>query len=458
MNQQKCILIHSPKLFYNGKNICSSINYSAMGLFSLASELEKSGFETEIIHLGIEKYLNKNFSISNYIKENEIKFAAFSLNWQQQSYDVIETARQIKKNCPDTYISLGGYTATFFADEIMEKFPFIDAIIKGEGEKSITELANYVYNNASYENIPNIIIRNNNKIISNENTFVASDEDLNSYEFFNSNHMKHYNEYSMVPYVLDYTKENQLNNPATEQGICLGRGCIGNCAWCGGGYITNKLMSGRSSISYRSPENVISEMKKMMEKDNIEIFNMSFDPNPVDRSYHLNLFNKIADEFNGSVNVIYNLDGLPDKEFLDAFKNAFSDNSTLIISPVFQNEELRKKYKSFFYTNTQLEEMLSYMDRLGINSEICFSIMPGVNSSENKNSEKYGKYLQEKYNYVKGYNMYEIEIEPASPWTYTPEKFNLKNPRKTFMEYYNDNKSIDKSFESSLFKEAVLVR
>ena len=97
MNQQKCILIHSPKLFYNGKNICSSINYSAMGLFSLASELEKSGFETEIIHLGIEKYLNKNFSISNYIKENEIKFAAFSLNWQQQSYDVIETARQIKK-------------------------------------------------------------------------------------------------------------------------------------------------------------------------------------------------------------------------------------------------------------------------------------------------------------------------------------------------------------------------
>ncbi len=199
-------------------------------------------------------------------------------------------------------------------------------------------------------------------------------------------------------------------------------------------------------------------MKHRLEKCNIEFFNMSFDPNPTDRSYHLNLFNKIADKFHGTINVIYNLDGLPDKEFLDAFKNAFSDNSKLIISPIFQNEELRKKYKSFFYTNSQLEEILSYMDRLCINSEICFSIMPGVNQSENRNSEKYGKYLQEKYNYVKKYSLYEVEIEPASPWTYSPEKYNLKNPRKTFMEYYNDNKGIEKSFESDFFKEAVLVR
>ncbi len=449
MENKKCVIIHTPRLFYKDNNICSDINYCAMGLFSLATELEKAGFDAKIVNLGIEKYLDNNFSISNYIKENNIKFAAFSLNWHQQSYDVIETARIVKENCPDTFISLGGYTATYFAEEIMKNYPFIDAIIKGEGEKPITELAANVYENKSLEGIPNLCYRENDRIITNEDKFVADNGDLDSYNFFNPQLMLHYEEYSKVPFIIDYTKENQLNNPATGQGICLGRGCIGNCVWCGGGYITAKLMTGRNSVSYRSVEKVVNEIKEMKEKYNVERFNFSFDPNPTDRSYLINLFNKISEEFNGTINTVYNLDGLPNRTFIDAFKKAFSMESTLLISPVFYNEELRKKYKSFFYTNEQLEDILKYMDEKEINSEFLFSVVPGVDEKENKESKKYGEYLKEKYKYVKGCYTYNIDIEPASPWTFNPEKYNLKNIRKTFNEYYNNTKYVEKSFEKS---------
>ena len=141
MKKFKSIFVHTPQLTLNSEgSVCSSINFSAMGLYSIVNELNKTGFPTKIIHLGIEKYLDKNFLLSDYIRQNNIKFVAFSLHWHPQSFDVIETAKYIKSENPDVFLSLGGFTASYFAEEIMKKFPFIDAIIKGEGELPTVEL------------------------------------------------------------------------------------------------------------------------------------------------------------------------------------------------------------------------------------------------------------------------------------------------------------------------------
>ena len=451
MKDFKCLIVHTPKLYRNKGKLESEINYCAMGLFSIAGELEKEGFETKILHLGIEKYLDKDFSIVDYIKENNIKFVAFSLHWHQTSYDVIETARAIKEDCPDIFISLGGYTSSFFAEEIMEKFPFIDAVIKGEGEIPIKQLAKAIYEDLPLGGIPNIYWRKDGVVLFNDNMYVATSEDLNNFEFFNPERMLHYNEYAKVPMRLEYSKPNQLTNTITEQGVCLGRGCYGNCAWCGGGYLSGKMLSGRHSLSYRNAENVIAEIKTLKEKYNFESFRFSFDSNPTDRSYLIDLFNKIAQAFNGDINAIYNIDGLPDKTFLNAFKKAFSGNSILQLSPVIKNEELRKKYKSFFFTNEQLEEVLKYMEEIGIKAELYFSDIPGVKKQENEVSKKYGEYLQNKYSSIKAVYNYPITIEPASPWTYNPQKYNLKYTPKNFIDYYNETKAVTKSFVSNAF-------
>ena len=451
MKDFKCLVVHTPKLYRKNGKLVSDINYCAMGLFSLAGELNKDGFDTKIIHLGIEKYLNKDFSIVDYIKENNIKFVAFSLHWHQTAYDVIETARVIKENCPNIFISLGGYTSSFFAEEIMEKFPYIDAVIKGEGEIPIKQLAQAVYENMPLGSIPNIYWRKDGVILFNDNMYVATNEDLNNFEFFNPERMIHYKEYSKVPMTLEYSKPNQLTNTITEQGVCLGRGCYGNCAWCGGGYLSGKTLSGRNALSYRNAENVISEIKKLKEEYNFEYFRFSFDSNPIDRSYLVDLFNKIAQTFNGEINAIYNIDGLPDKTFLDAFQKAFSNKSILQLSPVIKNEELRKKYKSFFYTNKQLEETLDYMEKIGITTKLYFSEIPGVKKQENDDSKKYGEYLKNKYKSVKEVYNYPITIEPASPWTYNPKKYNLKYIPKKFIDYYNETKAVTKSFANSSF-------
>ena len=69
----------------------------AMGLYSISSELEKNGFSSEIINLGIEKFENFKFSISDYIKEQGFKIIELSLHWDFQTYDTIEVATKIAK-------------------------------------------------------------------------------------------------------------------------------------------------------------------------------------------------------------------------------------------------------------------------------------------------------------------------------------------------------------------------
>ena len=452
MNNFNCALVHTPQLCINKDtgSVFSNINFCAMGLYSLAKELEKEGFNSEIIHLGVEKYLNEKFLLSDYIQENNIKFLAFSLHWHPQSYDVIETIRVVKEKCPSVFVTLGGFTSSYFAKEILKKFPFVDAIIKGEGERPIRELAKKVYkNDKNLSSVPNIFWRKDNEIILNKEMFVATNEDLNKYEFFNIKKLRNYETNAKMPFYLDYSKEYQLTNrPMSSQGVCLGRGCVGNCTWCGGGCEAMKLVTGRDFISYRNADNVLEEIKMLKNECEIEDFRFAFDPDPSDREHLIILMEKIAKEFNGELKTSFTLNSLPDKRFLDVYKKAFSKGSIMSISPEFYSEDLRRTHKSFFYSNNELEETLDYMEKLELKSELYFSTLPMTTEKDNLATENYAKELNDRYKFVERYYVMPIVFEPAAPWTINPEKFELNISVKTFIDYYNDTKCVEKSFEN----------
>lgn len=451
----KCLLVHTPQLCQNNDTgeLSSNINFCAMGLYSLAKEIEKEGFESEIIHLGIEKYLDKKFLLSDYINKHGVKFVAFSLHWHPQSFDVIEMAKIIKEKCPKTFISLGGFTASYFAQEIMGNYPFIDSIIKGEGEIPIRELAKKIANeDKDLSSIPNLFWRKDGKIIQNNKKFVATDEDLDSFTFFDIKKMKNYDSYARIPFHLEYNKPNQLNNqPMSSQGICLGRGCTGNCTWCGGGFNATQKVTGRDFISYRKSDEVIKEIKMLKSECGIENFRFAFDPHPQNRACLMTLLEKIENEFDGNLTTMFTLNGLPDKKFLDVYSKAFSKNSVISISPEFYSETLRKKHKNFYYSNSELEEILEYMDKLKIRSELYFSTLPITTEQDNKDSGSYGKLLQSKFKYVEKYYLIPIIYEPAAPWTINPEKFGVNFVPKKFAEYRINTTNVAQSFETPVF-------
>ncbi len=92
---------------------------------------------------------------------------------------------------------------------------------------------------------------------------LPKNEDLDEFDYFNPSLMRHYGEYSKVSFELQYSKAKQLNNPKTAHGVSLGRGCLGNCTWCGGGYNANEDGDRQDFISYRGAKSVIDEVKKL---------------------------------------------------------------------------------------------------------------------------------------------------------------------------------------------------
>ena len=99
-----------------------------VGLLAMADFLVKNGKSCEIVNLGVESIVDDQFDIIKYIKDSNAKVVAISLHWHYQSFDVIELAKKIKGGLPHIDIVLGGFNASFFAEEIMENKRFSNLV------------------------------------------------------------------------------------------------------------------------------------------------------------------------------------------------------------------------------------------------------------------------------------------------------------------------------------------
>lgn len=124
----------------------------SIGLGYISAVLKKEGFGVDLYdcratHSPVqirEALLGQKYNLiglsftglelsKNFIEEDNLQ-AALTNN-------VTKLVREIKLINPAAKIILGGYSATFWAKEILEAFPFIDFICLGEGELTMLSLA-----------------------------------------------------------------------------------------------------------------------------------------------------------------------------------------------------------------------------------------------------------------------------------------------------------------------------
>lgn len=110
------------------------------------------------------KYIHTSLSVRSlyhYVNSDNVEFAEFTIN--ERAADILteiyrrrcdavlfscyiwnielilEIAHNLKKVSPDTKIIMGGPEVSFDSVYYMEKYPFIDAVIRGEGEETFKE-------------------------------------------------------------------------------------------------------------------------------------------------------------------------------------------------------------------------------------------------------------------------------------------------------------------------------
>ena len=75
--------------------------------------------------------------------------------------DIVKLCENIKKVKPNTIIGLGGPEVTYDSENAMEKYPFVDYILCGEGELVFRDLVMYLQGNKNIEDVEGIVYRNN---------------------------------------------------------------------------------------------------------------------------------------------------------------------------------------------------------------------------------------------------------------------------------------------------------
>lgn len=185
----------------------------------------------------------------NFIKEYNPKLVGISISYPSQILAGLTLAYLIKKNTK-SHVTIGGslFTRKFdFLKQNSEFFDiFADSIIWGEGEKSIVELAEYVNGKKELDDVSNLIYKKNGNVVLNK---------TGSSFCFNK---------TVVPSFVDYDFDKYFA-PCIVLPIEIQRSCYwGKCSFCDINYA--------KSISRKSIQNVIHEIKEYIEKYGISNF------------------------------------------------------------------------------------------------------------------------------------------------------------------------------------------
>lgn len=129
----------------------------------------------------------------------------------------LEIAKRIKKNNPETLIVFGGPQVPNNSEEFLRKYPFIDIICHGEGEKTFLSILEH-YAGSGWKNVPSI------SYIDEDGYFVKT---------LKASRISHLDEIPS-PYVMSAFKSLMQDNPK-EEWVALwetNRGCPFLCSYC----------------------------------------------------------------------------------------------------------------------------------------------------------------------------------------------------------------------------------
>ncbi len=233
MNNNTKILLVSPK---------GVLKAPPVALGYLSATLKKEGFEAEVLDLCFEP--SKDY-FANYVDSMKPDIVGFTGPTSQVN-EIAELSRIVKKKDQNIPTLLGGVHATAEPYLSLTLLTNIDAIVTGEGEIPIVQIARRLQENESIENLPQIITRldlqrqTTNKTQTHNESIVPLDN---------------------LPFPhLEYKSHNY-----DEWDVYATRGCPYNCTFCAC-RLTVKKWRTRSVLSF------VDEIEDLLNIDDKKLF------------------------------------------------------------------------------------------------------------------------------------------------------------------------------------------
>lgn len=204
-----------------------------------------SYIQAYLLEKGIDslQVAQKDFSVYALV-DDALKYNSriIGISCYDTTYYVVKIISQLlKKKKPGIKIVIGGPTATFSDELIMNDCPQIDFCVRGEGERAAYELIHSLKTHGSIEKIYGLTYRSGKKIVANPNRPLARDNSRKDAEL----------DMLPSPYL------SGILSGGENAGILSSRGCLFKCTYCSAPSMTQHV------VRYHSVERIISEIMRI---------------------------------------------------------------------------------------------------------------------------------------------------------------------------------------------------
>lgn len=221
----------------------------AMGLGYLAGELRRKGYKTLVIDarlMGLDV-----MQTVELLQMYQTPMLGVNLNFQYLAPSTTQLIHALRARNFSSHITLGGLYASVAYEELMQKIPGIDTVVRFEGERTYLELLDRLDSPEKWAEISGLIYRNSKKemVVNPLRPLIANLDEI-------SNPERDY-----LPYV------REMGGYAY---VVSSRGCNGVCAYC----VQQRSVADPKGRRWRGrdPQEVADELQHLRQEFGIKLF------------------------------------------------------------------------------------------------------------------------------------------------------------------------------------------
>ena len=231
-----------------------------IGFTTMAEYLERHEFRVRILNLAVRMLNDEKFDPEALIPALDPVAFGIDLHWLPHAHGALAVAEMVKRHHPDTPIIFGGFSATYYHEELI-RYPFVDFVIRGDSaEEPLRQLMaclKGMRGAPALADIPNLTWRDRNGTIHvNPHSYRPDNLDhvMLDYRYVVRAVARDLDLHSYVPF------KDWLDYPILAALSC--RGCTQSCVICGGSAAAFREMHGRTKPAFRNPEMLAEDVRR----------------------------------------------------------------------------------------------------------------------------------------------------------------------------------------------------
>jgi B12-binding domain/radical SAM domain protein len=231
-----------------------------IGFTTIASHLESKGYEVRIANIASRMLASKRFDADRFVRSVDATVFGIDLHWMPHVQGALELARMVKEHHPDRPVVLGGFSSSYYHDQLIQGHPQVDFVLRGDSTEVPFEiLMNALDKGSPLEDVPNLTWRRDGRAVVNPLSHVPDslDDIAIDYGLLVRKVLKYRDLTGHLPYA-DW-KSNPMSIAVAV------RGCTHNCLNCAGSCEAFARHLGRDKPAHRSPELLAEDIARAEE-------------------------------------------------------------------------------------------------------------------------------------------------------------------------------------------------